>query len=355
MRWSELLCYSARPSARLRFCYFSLVLVSALGILSGCVAQVASNGDDAPGTAADDLTLYSTSLSTSLQTTTTTSTLSTSIAQPSCARLNGYTAALANALLACEGTIGPRSFYTNAEGHLRRAFDKCSLPFQGDATQKEDTRLQTVDDILGIQSRSRLAATCIPGQWEAWRKRFLGAGNYMCPFYALVVGKLENDPSPENVKMSASTLPTLSRKEGLPDEKATQVVAGDEHGFYKVSFAGVEPFQPCGSAQSCAKECAGGLPGGFVRYEGDYVVMDPLWWLTDYLYPDPATNPFMSYDYYHPMSFEGDLPGHLYGHINRAGELCSLYMGGDHYLGMLAPHCLVQSDLRSCMSLCSYY
>ncbi len=319
MRWSELLCYSARPSARLRFCYFSLVLVSALGILSGCVAQVASNGDDAPGTAADDLTLYSTSLSTSLQTTTTTSTLSTSIAQPSCARLNGYTAALANALLACEG------------------------------------RLQTVDDILGIQSRSRLAATCIPGQWEAWRKRFLGAGNYMCPFYALVVGKLENDPSPENVKMSASTLPTLSRKEGLPDEKATQVVAGDEHGFYKVSFAGVEPFQPCGSAQSCAKECAGGLPGGFVRYEGDYVVMDPLWWLTDYLYPDPATNPFMSYDYYHPMSFEGDLPGHLYGHINRAGELCSLYMGGDHYLGMLAPHCLVQSDLRSCMSLCSYY
>ncbi len=317
MRLSALFCYS--------------VVVAGLGILSGCVAQVA--GDDPKDTAASKLS-----------------------PEQTCTQFNGYTGALAHALLVCDGTIGPKSFYTNDRGHLRRAFDKCSLPFEPDENHREDTRLQTIDDILGIQSRNDLAGECIPKQWVSWRERFLEAGNSMCPLFDRAVEKFENDPSFENVKMNASGLPPLSRREGegLPDEKAPDVTPGDEHAFYLVHFD-KEPSQPCGSAETCAKECSEGLPGAFVRQDGDYVVMDPLWWLTDYLYPDPSTNPFMSYDYYHPMSFEGDLPGDLYGHINRTGELCSLYMGGDHYLGILDPHCLVEKDLRSCMSLCTYY
>ncbi len=35
--------------------------------------------------------------------------------------------------------------------------------------------------------------------------------------------------------------------------------------------------------------------------------------------------------YYHAMSYYGDLPGALYGALQREGEACSQYIDGLHY------------------------
>jgi len=50
------------------------------------------------------------------------------------------------------------------------------------------------------------------------------------------------------------------------------------------------------------------------------VEVDPVWWLTRYVYPSDGENPFKAPGYYHAMSYYGDLPGSSYGVLHAASS-----------------------------------
>jgi hypothetical protein len=276
-----------------------------------------------------------------------------------CKMYDHYTAALADATIACTGTVGPDSFVVSERGFLRRTFQSC--------TTSAPNGLQNVDDLAGLQRRDPRAKACFTQQWTSWHDRFLADGNRTCPSFQYV--RSDSAPTMESIKTGMLTLP--SRVAAIQSEIPTghpssdrpvvltqprvPVEPGEENRLYRVSYNEVAPQQPCGTAESCARECTAGLPGFFLGYKDGLVIGDPLWWLSDYKYEDPAENPFLCIDYYHPMSFECELPGDLYAHRNRVGEACSYYLAPDHYLAVIELVCIVDYDDSSCMGRCTLY
>jgi hypothetical protein len=262
-----------------------------------------------------------------------------------------YTAAIAEATIACTGTLGPDSFDAES-GTLRRKFETCP------AAKEEKVALQDVDDLLGLQSfpgQSQLRQ-CFAEPWKAWRQRFLESGNRTCPTW-------ERDGSvgeatKESVARLATALPKLPTKKEMRAGQRIDVPPlikrdtpfGKKNSYYRVRFGeSSPPNQPCASAQSCAALCTEGLGGFFLERKDDLILGDPLWWEDPTNYA-PGPDPYLAPEYYHPMSFYGDPPGARFGHRNRVGELCSYFNGWDHALAMLyGPVCVGSA----CSSICS--
>src|SRR6266536_2054883 len=101
-----------------------------------------------------------------------------------CGSLNDYTAAIAEAAIACTGTMCPSTFVVGSTGRLQRNFSDC-LPSVSPATAAQ--LRQTIDDFLSLQVRANVnAASCFPNQWTTWRTSFLAAGNTACPTWTLI-------------------------------------------------------------------------------------------------------------------------------------------------------------------------
>jgi hypothetical protein len=120
-------------------------------------------------------------------------------------------------------------------------------------------------------------------------------------------------------------------KESVPRAIAARRI-GKENYRYTVSSPQCSQDGECAVRQAAA--CSAGFGPAFI-VDGDArrsrVEVDPAWWLTDYEFESPKDNPFMALGYYHPMSYYGDLPGAVYGAIQRAGEQCSQW---DPYTGL---------------------
>jgi hypothetical protein len=268
-----------------------------------------------------------------------------------CADYNGYTAALAEATVACTGTIGPESFDAST-GVLRRTFDQCVGP-------QPKALLQDVDNLLILQK--------LPGQdplrqcyvepWKAWRQKFLESGNRACPAWKNVGPVPDTVPNEKNLTSITNALPALHHPQTVPRGQTvpippatkTDVKFGKENFFYTVSFNNLQATQPCGNAQSCAIECAAGLAGFYQSSDGDRIVGDALWWWDPNIY---SPDPYLQSGYYHPMSYYGLPPGARFGHPNRVGESCSYWDGLQHVPATLCgPTCAVPPDV-GCTSLC---
>jgi hypothetical protein len=264
----------------------------------------------------------------------------------SCAALNNYTAAIAEATIACTGTIGPDSFVVGSSGRLQRNFTQCSVS----GSQSAQLR-QTIDDLLGLQQRGNLvASSCFPNQWSTWRTNFLAAGNSTCPSWTIVSAL--GTATSVTVQTLIALLPVLGNLAtgGLP--KSILDLA-KENFLYLVTLPLLTPPQPCGDAMSCAAECTGGLPGFYLGTQAGLILGDPCWWLSSTQYSSSSSDPFMQSGYYHPMSYYGDPPGDIYGHRNRVGEACSRWGGNYHYQAILKLDCVVPNDPNSpCSSVC---
>jgi hypothetical protein len=136
-----------------------------------------------------------------------------------CSTLNGYTAALAEATIACTGTIGPDSFNADS-GWLVRTFNQCdptpppTFPPAGRPQTPEEnqkSRLKDVDDLLFLQ---RLATDqpyreCFVDPWKRWQKQILASGYLECPTWKKV--EAFNHPTRENILTLAATQPRLPK------------------------------------------------------------------------------------------------------------------------------------------------
>ena len=160
-----------------------------------------------------------------------------------CRVLDNYTATLAQAVIDCTGTLGPRSLVSE-NGLLRRKFDRCLDERNG----KE--QLQTVDDLLGLQYRKtgELARYCFAGQWETSAKIL---ADVQCPTWKQI--GTEGSFTPERVKRITTTLPPVPFKDEV-------VESGKENVLYTVAFPDGIREQRCGSAESCAKACTAASP-----------------------------------------------------------------------------------------------
>jgi hypothetical protein len=265
-----------------------------------------------------------------------------------CGFLNNYTAAIAEATIACTGTLGPDSFTVSSSGSLQRNFTQCA---PGVAPDVANQLRQTVDDFLSLQQRANVpdAKNCFPEQWTSWKTSFLQNGNTVCPSWS-VVGSI-GAATVASVAEVAASLPILSDLPtgGIP---ASLLNAAKEDVLYAVTLPVTGIGQPCGDALSCAAACSGGLPGFFVGSQNGLAIGDPCWWLSDATYAS-GSDPFMQNDYYHPMSYHGDPPGDIYGHRNRVSEACSRWGGDYHYQGILRLDCVSPDDPNSpCSSIC---
>lgn len=273
----------------------------------------------------------------------------TALAAPAteCAPFNAYTAALAEATLACIGTLNPRAYAVDRNsGLLERKFPRCHRD-----PQRQRDPLQEVDALLSLQQREeRLPGftSCLVGQWEAWREDFLGRGNSVCPdFHAVEVSGAADAAS---VDAQIEALPKLPSEDTPGD-----VPIGKTSIAYEVRYPGPDLQQPCGNARSCAVRCVEGLPGFALGVDDDRGLFlgDPVWWLMSDVY-SPTENPFLRAGYYHPMSYYGPLPGDVFGHHNRRGEKCSKWAGGTaHYQLTLLEDCLDPALPSTCLSLCT--
>jgi hypothetical protein len=270
-------------------------------------------------------------------------------ASGTCGFMNNYTAAIAEATIACTGTLGPSSFIVSSTGLLQRNFSQCSPAVSGSVAAGLQ---QTIDDLLGLQQRANVpeAKACFASQWTSWRTNFLNSGNSVCPSWT-VVGSI-GTATLASVALVIQSLPILS---SLPTGGILQNVldATKENFLYAVSLPLPPPIQPCGDALSCAAACTGGLPGFYLGQQNGLAIGDPCWWLSSTTYAS-GSDPFKQNDYYHPMSYYGDPPGDIYGHRNRVSEACSRWGGGYHYQGVLELDCVSPGDPSSpCSSICN--
>jgi hypothetical protein len=275
-----------------------------------------------------------------------------------CERYDAYTAALAELTIACTGTIGPRSF-SIVNGVLKSNFETCNV------RGSRKVSIKDVKDLLALQhpavARDLLQVpgwkeaptfqACFAGQWQA----FLNTGVSTCPNW-YEIGTLHK-ATPETVKTASALLPRPSDgvlKPGaeLKVSSADPVALPKENLVYVVKMSTTP--QGCRTAESCAEICASGLPGFFVesrplakdepayqglQYEGTTVIGDPLWWLDPTYYaPDPS--PYMTPDFYHPMSFYRNVPGAIFAHLARETEACSFWNGAYHMIGVLQQYCI---------------
>lgn len=264
----------------------------------------------------------------------------TSAGLESCRNFDTYTAALGTRVVDCLGTMPPNAFTLDKNGYLRRTFEKCL---------KDDKALQDIDDLLGVQLLEKEqpgGVQCIAGRWAEWQKLAAASNLKVCPTFTKT--GVINAPTPKLIEAYAKTLPTLPAKEDGTEPADLKV-----NYTYSVKFATTPPRdQKCKTPAECAQLCVGGFPGTWVKGSGEAVVLDPLMWLVEASYSDPALNPFMRAGYYHKMSFYGDDPGVLYGHRNRKNELCSRFYDGVHYVMNMEEECYSNGDLSTCMSRC---
>jgi hypothetical protein len=227
---------------------------------------------------------------------------------------------------------------------LQRRFEGC------ESRGSRKVSLRDVDNLLALQD-GRIAedlakipdwkeaptiGECFVGQWKA----FLDLGVQACPVWREV--RTINEPSPENVKIYSPNLPKIG-----PDVQAPPSITLPKENF--VYAVGGRVDERCPTAGACAKVCTAGLPGFFIRATDTVVYGDPLWWLDPTYYtPDPS--PYMTADFYHPMSFYRNLPGAIFGHPARVGESCSYWNGAYHMMGILKPYCIPGSVPASCPS-----
>jgi len=269
-----------------------------------------------------------------------------------CKAFDSYTATLASYTVDCLGTIGPESFKVDEAGHLRRAFGQCT---------QDDSKRQSIDDILGLQYREKLfphATECIAGRWAEWKRSFERSGVVECPRWRH--DGVVNAPTRERMGRIVGEFPATERRHG-PVRVAGPVVVGagfsglaEENHAFTVSFPAGTPTQSCDTPAACAAQCAGGFPGFVVQAEGAKVLGDPAYWLSDAVYDDMDTDPFWAVGYFHPMSYYGSLPGVIAGHRARSylDEQCSYFDGSLHAIINLKINCLDNANLNSCISLC---
>jgi len=214
-------------------------------------------------------------------------------------------AALGEATVACLGAVSTRDYRVNSAGILERAFASC--------TTRDTGALERVDQLLGVQGAREAQEDRVSGRfsqvWTAAERRFPARAIPQCPTWELL--HVIDAPTIERVAEFAS-------KEGAAG-------IGKEYRWYKVSSA------QCGSNGFCAvlhaSLCGAGYSDQFIVWLdplSSSVIVDPVWWLTDYEYEED--NPFLSpiAGYKHPMSYFGDdVPGELYGSLERAGETCT--------------------------------
>ncbi len=266
-----------------------------------------------------------------------------------CSAYDEFTAALATYAVDCLGTIGPDSFILDAAGFLRRNFDRCPL---GD-----DTKLQSVNDLLGLQYRKNIlpiGKQCIQGRWSMWKRSFDQSGIKVCPTWKKI--SEINTPNSDTISKLSTLLPRLPARDTGDRVPVVQQLKTDS--AYSIVFDQPPPAQDCGSPGACAAQCAGGFPGFVLRASTDNIVLtDPTYWLLDTVFA-PGSDPFMRTGYYHPMSYYGPLPGALVGHRNRSlmgsDEMCSWYNSdvGIHFQIPLQLNCVDITDYTSCISLC---
>jgi hypothetical protein len=304
-------------------------------------------------------------------------------ATTSCKSYDGYTAALAEATIACLGAIGPFDYTTDALGLLAPAFDTCPAEVQP-PTGAPSPALVRIRRLLSLQQDSRLklaplSLACIRDAYLVTARTLVGSGVTVCPnWHKVFAGGV---PSPRNAVAVARRMPHPRLRS--PNDPAPiwvidppKIGSGfrfpKEYFFYTVSFDNTAPppTQTCGSPVACARACAGLFEGFFVGRFGRYLVGDPYWWLdpTDYGGFDVAHDPYNRLNgYYHPMSLAGDLPGEIYGDFARAAfadpndldpagaaELCTLWDGTDHRMARLIQDQLL-SDPSTWLSRCEFY
>jgi hypothetical protein len=269
-----------------------------------------------------------------------------------CKAFDGYTAALASYTVDCLGTIGPQSFKVDEAGHLRRAFGRCT---------QDDSKRQSIDDILGLQYREGLfphATECIAGRWAEWKSSFDRSDVVECPRWRK--DGVVNAPTRERMSRIVGEFPATERRHG-PVRVAGPVANGatfgglaEQNHAFTVSFPAGAPTQSCGTPAACAARCAGGFAGFVLQAEGAKVLGDPTYWLADDVYDDMDTDPFWADGYFHPMSYFGPVPGVIAGHRARSylDEQCSYFDGTLHVILNLRINCLDNADLDSCISLC---
>jgi hypothetical protein len=289
---------------------FCTVLISVAGAAGCGAAPVSTQGDD----------------------------LASSSAPLHCAAFDPYTAAIAHGTIACTGTVGPQSFRVDGAGYLERAFDACS------AAEAPATSLRDIDDLLAMQRQTVLpnARACFADHWAEWQASFAARGNSACPVWTKVAA--EGSPTPAAVVSLAKTLPQpMAGVPGALISSATAETMGraEENFLYRVTFDGRPPVQSCATPESCAAQCAAGLPGFYVGERDGLVVGDPRWWLDPTWY-QPGGSPYMTDNFYHPMSFYRETE--IFAARARENEKCSRWNGVYHMMGILKPYCFAGSD-----------
>lgn len=209
-------------------------------------------------------------------------------------------AALGKATLDCLGTVEPSTYQTTS-GFLARAFAACR---SGDRAA-----LQRIDALLAVQrskqGRADGLAEHYVSRWNAFLKSFPTGHVTQCP-----VWKLEG-------VLDAPTTESVPRY--LSEDRI-----GEENARYSVFSSQCSQDGEC--AVKAAVACAAGFGPGFIVDKDprrSRVEVDPTWWLTTYEFEDDESNPFRMPGYYHAMSYWGELPGALYGALERAWEMCS--------------------------------
>jgi hypothetical protein len=219
-------------------------------------------------------------------------------------------AALGSATLDCLGTVNPATYLVNKSGVLIKNFKSCPM-------DKSGASLKQIDAILGVansaQGKKDKLNEHYAATWKSYQDNFPENIN-VCPKWKRTT--VIHPPTFANVKNQTAGEP------------------GKESYVYDVA----EPEQ-CKGQPNCvvahALSCAGGFGSQFLiggDVQNSSVKVDPVWWLTRYVYADDMSNPFMTQGYYHAMSYYGDAPGSVYGAVQREGEACSEYLDGKHYI-----------------------
>ena len=208
-------------------------------------------------------------------------------------------AALGNATLDCIGTVDPTS-YAVSNGALERTFRSC--------TTESRSAMQQIDALLGVQhsreGRADGLGRAYAQHWQEYVRSFPSDAIRACPSWTLL--GLIDEPTAERVRRYAGT-PRIGKQNARYLVKSTEC-----------------PDRRCATDHAIA--CAAAFGAAFIVGRDarmSEVVVDPVWWLTDYEYPDDSNNPFKTRGYYHAMSYYGSIPGALYAAVQRAGERCS--------------------------------
>ena len=265
-----------------------------------------------------------------------------------CKSYDTYAATIATLTVDCLGRIDQNSFVLDAAGFLRRNFQDCPLDF---------SKLQSIDDFLGLQYRRVLAGKtvdplpfgkdCIAGRWARWRDQFDSSGVIACPDWRKAAEiNTPTDALYDEIAKQLPPLPYQERRDRVAVPEQIKV-----NSVYFVTLPPGIPGQQCGTPGACAAICAAGFPGFVIQQEGSTVLTDPPAWQLDLVFT--GSNPFMRLGYYHAMSLYGAPPGEIFGHKNRVPENCSYYDSGYHFLSQLEENCQdMPGGGQSCVSAC---